>query len=98
MNEDMYIRHKKEHEELKRKHDWISDAPWWRKVLIFIFKKLRFGNWLWISHEDTTCSIHCSCEEVLFINDSWITWCENCGKGYSTMFEIVQYPAWIKRK
>jgi len=96
--DEQYIRLQEEHEELKRKYDWLCYMPKWRRFLVYVFRVVRFGDWLWTTHEDTTCVVRCQCEEEVFINSEWITWCSNCSRGYSTLYEIIQYPSWLRRK
>jgi len=97
-DEEMYERLQKEHEELLKKYDWIQDISKIRRFLLSIFGTIRWAKYSYSTHEDTTCTVKCFCGEEIFINDAWITWCSICGKGYSTLFEVIQYPSWLRRK
>lgn len=97
-DEERHERLEKDHEELKKKHDWICYASKFRQFLLFVFGTMRWARYSYISFEDTTCNVHCYCGDDVFINSEWITWCSTCGRGYSTLFEVIQYPAWLKRK
>lgn len=97
-DEEFTERLQKQHEELLIKHDWICYTAKFRKFLLFIFGTIKWASYSYTTHEDTTCVVRCSCNNEVFINSEWIEWCPTCGKGYSTLFEIIQYPAWLKRK
>ena len=47
----------------------------------------------YIEAQDSTCAVYCDCgnEVDLWVGDSVIERCKNCGKGYITEFVVWQY-------
>ena len=79
---------RQEHEELMAAHDWVRKIPWWRRLLMRLFRSRNVSYWA----EDTTVAVHCVCGEELFANDAWIEWCPKCGRGYKTELCVYVYP------
>ena len=66
-----------------------------RKLFLRIFRKRTWN----IESEDTHCYIKCECgnyELGFSAGDYKITWCDNCGRGYSTQFKAYKYPRFLK--
>ncbi len=85
---------KEQHRKLLEKYDWFHTMPWWRCLLLKVCrsKKGAFYN----SDEDSHCFIECGCGANFSACDGWITWCSNCGAGYSTEFKCYQYTKLLK--
>ena len=88
-----FNRLRQEHDELMRKHDWLDNIPWWRRLLMRLLRSesvFYFGD-------DTHVFIRCECGEELSANESWVEWCSRCGRGYRTEMHIYKYPGWVSR-
>ena len=66
----------------------------------FFLRLFRLENkWLktgFISNKNMRCPVECICGNLFPVSDCWITWCNQCGRGYSAEFKCYRYPARLK--
>jgi hypothetical protein len=79
-------------ERARKEHDFFKYMSRLKRILT---RLIRYDYWD-IRSEDTHCSVNCECGTQISAAEFDITWCSNCGAGYSTQFKCFKYPKWLK--
>ena len=75
--------------------DYFDDMKWYQRLYYWLIR--RHGRYSHTTGQDTHCFIYCFCGmKEISAFEGQISWCPNCGRGYSTKFEVYSYKSFMK--